>query len=193
MIMLLLFVAGWAVVAYLANCIFAKRVQKINIRYALLYVATVAMCGVFGEVFFGTLYAHFLGSPLWQYTISPLHHGFTSLYALVLWGFVGFQLYLMHENLKRLGLTSTRKLAFIFCAEAIILEALVNLSFLALFGKYIFFYLPNDLWHLTSFQTLPFYLVGGYIVVVSIEKFKASPVFFTLLNLMQAVVLILVA
>ncbi len=103
---------------------------------------------------------------------------------------VGFHIYLLHDTLKRKHVTSTNKLALIFCAEAIALEALVNLTFLAAFGGFIYYYLPSDLWHITSLQTLPFYLAAGYIAVTMLVKFKHDKTLFTVMDASLVTVLV---
>lgn len=172
---LLIFSLIWCCVIYGFNSLIAKKFLKIRLRPMITYVLTMASLGLFGEVMYGIIYESVFGTPLWQYQIMPIHSGYTSVYSLYLWGMVGFHLYLLHATLKSRGITSTHKLAFIFCIEAIVLEALVNLSFLAVFGGYIYYYLPSDLWHITSVQTLPLYLLAGYIAVTAMILASKTP------------------
>lgn len=165
----------WCAVIYGFNSLIAKKLLKIQIRPLVTYVLTMASLGLFGEVMYGIIYEAVIGTPLWQYQIMPIHSGYTSVYSLYLWGMVGFHLYLLHSTLKSWGITSIHKLAAIFCIEAIILEALVNLSFLAVFGGFIYYYLPSDLWHITSVQTLPLYLLAGYIAVTAMTLASKTP------------------
>ena len=38
-----------------------------------------------------------------------------------------------------------------------------------------YYYLPSDLWHITSLQALPFYLLAGYITVVALKYANRTP------------------
>lgn len=174
-IQLLLFSIAWCVVIYAFNSLVARQRISIEPKQLLIYVFTMASLGLFGEVAYGILYNAVFGMPLWEYQVLPIHSSYTSVYSLYLWGMVGFHLYLLHTTLENRGITSVHKLAAIFCLEAIVLEALVNLSFLAAFGSYIYYYLPSDLWHITSLQTLPLYLLAGYITVLAIRFAKKVP------------------
>ena len=95
-----LFTVAWVLAVYLFNCLLAKRVKKIVWMRAWVYVSTVAMLGLFGEIFVDTLYRHLTGTPLWRYNFWPIQKAYTSLYAAALWGTYGFYLYLLHDNLR---------------------------------------------------------------------------------------------
>lgn len=82
-------------------------------------------------------------------------------------------MYLLHGTLKRKHIASLYVLAFIFCIEAIVFEALVNLSYKAFFHDYIFYYLPGDLKHVTSLQTLPLYIFAEFITVQTLDYAKS--------------------
>lgn len=173
LLLLFLYSLTWVIIIYAINRWFAGRPLKINPSKALLYISTMAALGVLGEVVFDTVYNQAFGRPLWEYHIFPIHHAYTSTYSLFLWGTVGLYMYLLHGTLKKKHITSLYVLATIFCIEAIVFEALVNLSYLYLFKDYIFYYLPGDLWHITSLQTLPLYLFAGYITVQTFEYAKS--------------------
>ena len=176
---LVLYALFWIVIVYGFSSLVARKFKKINLKVALLYMATLAMLGVFGEVLIGSVYKYFFGHPFWLYTVLPVHHGYTSKYALFLWGIYGFCMYLLHDHTRGRNIKLTKYLPLMFMASAIIFEALVNLTFLVFFGKYIFYYFPSDLWHLTSVQVLPFYLLGGFILNESLKKARADPIYFT--------------
>ena len=172
---LLAFSAGWLVVIYFANCLVAHGFLPIQPAKLTIYIFTMAALGLFGEIAFDTIYRAAFGEPLWLYHLCPIHDGFTSMYSLYLWGTVGAHLYFLHGILAKHSITSVHTLAAIFWAEAILLEALVNLSYLAFFKDYIYYYLPSDLWHITSLQALPFYLLAGYITVVALKYANRTP------------------
>ena len=172
---LLFFIATWFLAVYIGNCLLARKLKRMQLSRALLYMSVMAFLGVIGEVAIDTIYAAVNGRPLWLYEVLPIHGGYTSEYSLAIWAMVGFQMYLLHDTLKTKKITSLPVLAAIFCIEAILLEALVNLSFLASFGQYIYYYLPPDLWHVTSLQVLPLYLVSGFISVFVLKKSLLRP------------------
>lgn len=107
---------------------------------AVLYFSTVALIGVFGEIFLDATYNNVVGRPLWYYNILPVQGGYTSSFAIVTWGILGFYLYLMHDNLaSKWSITKTKHLALIFSVEALVIEALVTLSARVLLGKYLYY------------------------------------------------------
>lgn len=176
---LALFALVWIAVVYGFSSLAARRFKRVNLRIALLYASTLSMLGVFGEVLIDNVYKYFFGHPFWLYTVLPVHNGYTSKYAFYLWGIYGFAMYLLHDHTRGRNIKLTKLLPLMFMASAIVFEASVNLTFHVFFGKYIFYYFPNDLWHLTSVQVLPFYLVGGIVLNESLKRAKSDPVFFT--------------
>lgn len=180
---LFLFSLTWIAILFIFNCAVARKFKRINISILLVYVSTVALIGMYGEIFAGSFYNFIFGTPLWEYRILPIHNAYTSLYSLVIWGMYGFHLYLLHDTLDGKRHISERTLIILFSVEAVILELLMNLSSLAVFNEYVFYYFPSDLWHLTSFQAIPFYILGGIIIAKSLRRFKTDPKFFILMNL----------
>lgn len=80
---LTLFSLGVTVIIYLLNCAIAKRWKRVEPLPALVYFSTVALIGLFGEIFLDTAYNFFVGQPLWWYNILPIHGGYTSSFAIV--------------------------------------------------------------------------------------------------------------
>ena len=178
---------------YLVNCAIAREWKKIQLKTALLYVTTVAMIGTFGELFWDALYDHAFGKPLWEYYIYPIHGAHTSTFAAVLWGFYGFHLYLLFDTLKKRWPRSLRYLPWIFALEALMIEALVSLTFLAAFDRWIYFYLPGDLWHVSTIQNFPLYIMAGFVIWGALRRFSKDPWFFILMNcVLMSVIVFLV-
>lgn len=186
---LLYFSLAWLGAIYLFNCAIARKFKAIDIEIALLYISSVMLLGVFGEVLIDSLYKAAFKLPLWEYYLLPIHNGFTSYYSLFIWSMYGFHLYLLHHSLNG-RVRSNWVLAVIVTIEAILLEVLFNLTSLAAFGQYIFYYLPNDLWHITSVQVMPVYFLAGFLVVRLTRSAKVDPWFFTLTNLVLVFVLV---
>jgi hypothetical protein len=141
------------------------------------------MVGVYDEVFLDTLYNWIVGQPLWYYNVLPIHGGYTSQYAPVVWGLYGFHLYLLHETLRtNWSIERSRYLALILSVEALILEALLTISAKPFFGEFMYYYTPGDLWHVTSIQNMPFYFLCGLLIVQLLRRFKRDPWIFSALS-----------
>ena len=179
---LLFFAVVWFIGVYLLQSAFARRFKRIQISRALVYISTVCMLGIYGEVFVDASYKFVFGTPLWRYDILPIHHAYTSLYAAVLWSAYGFYLYLLHDNLKKWSVEREWHLVLLFSFEALAIEALVEITSKLVFGKYIYYYYPDGLWHISAFQNFPFYLICGFLIVKTVKRFLVDPTFFVFLN-----------
>lgn len=189
----ILFAFGWTLIIYALNCAIAKGWKRIEPKQALVYFSTVAAVGLYGEIFLDYTYNAIVGHPLWYYNLLPIFGGYTSSYAIVTWGMYGFHLYLLHDSLAtRWSITRTRHLALIFSLEALILEALLTLSAKVVFGKYLYYYLPGDLWHVSSLQNIPFYFICGVVILKTLRRFRKDPLFFTVMNSFLLVVLLII-
>lgn len=179
---LILFALLWLCIVYIFDCIIAKKIKKIDIKLAILYFIVIGTIGVYGEIFLDTVYNFFVGNPLWQYNILPIHNGYTSAYAPIVWGIFGFHVYLLHDTLKdKWSITRARYLALILSFEALVLEAILTISSKFLLGNFMYYYFPGDLWHVSSFQNIPFYFICGVLIVWTMRRFKKDPVFFSLM------------
>ena len=150
----------------------------------------MATLGPIGEIVVGTFYEAVIGQPLWQYKILPTHQAYTSLYAPVIWGISGAYLYYIHEILRAFSSMSKWFQATSRMFETILVESLLNISFLLISGSLIFYYLPADLFHITSLQTLPFYFILGIVVMKSIKRLKADPLFYSAMCLFMMFVVV---
>lgn len=153
--------------------------RKIDWRLLSVYVAFLAMGGPIGEIVVGNFYNLLFGHPLWQYQVLPIHDGYTSYYAPVIWGLSGFGVYISQAVLRIGRKYPIYGRAAVTMVETISVEALINLSFLALTGSLLFYYTPGDLGHVTSLQTLPFYFVLGLVIEKSIKRFMNDWLYFT--------------
>lgn len=179
---LTLFALLWLAIIYLLNSLIARKWKRVEPKQALVYFFTVALIGIFGELFLDTVYNYFVGRPLWRYNILPIHGGYTSAYAVIIWGLYGFHIYLLHGSLGKWSINKTRHLVLIFSFEALVAEALLTISAKLLLGKYMYYYLPGDLWHVTSIQNMPFYLVCGFAILGTLRRFKSDPFFFSYMS-----------
>src|SRR3990167_6349820 len=191
---LVIFAFLLVVLIYAFNSLITKVFKKIEPKVAFLYMSAVAMVGVFGEVIVGNTYNLLFGEHLWNYIVYPIYGGFTSHYAPVIWGLYGLYLCLSHDTLmKKRKLRKEKHLALIFSIETIVLETLANWLYRLLFGGYLFFYLPDDLWHLSSLRGVPFYFLTGLAIFYVIKFQRTSPIRYGTLNTLLVVGLILLA
>lgn len=166
----------------LVGLIVNRGFRKIVWSQALLWIAAVAMIGVVGEIFVDSLYKDIFGTPLWRYNFLPVNHAYTSGWAPVLWGMFGFFLYLVHHKYGRWTPHQLAKLSVIFALEALAIEALADIISKPILGKYIYYYYPNGLWHISAFQNVPFYFLCGALIIYTIHWFKPSPHFFIVIS-----------
>ncbi len=181
LLLLIAFVTGWFALIYIATCFLKRTFVKLDIKLSILYITFVAMFGPLGEIVVGSLYAAIFNHPLWQYHILPIHNGYTSLFAPFVWGIGGFYLYVVHEIARKQKSISKIKVSLIHMTEMICVEFLINLSFLLIFGSYIFYYQPGEMWHIVSVQTLPFYAAAGFVIATTIKRTRKDPMFFSIM------------
>lgn len=139
------------------------------------------MGGPIGEIIVGTFYNSIVGHPLWQYQFLPIHNGYTSYYAPVIWGLSGFGLFITQVILRFGRKYNLYGRSAITMIETISVETVINLSFLALSGSLLFYYAPAELGHVTSLQTLPFYFLLGLVIEKSIKRFMNDWLYFNLM------------
>lgn len=173
---------GIAAVVYLLDSLYARR--WLNVDASLInYVSAAVLIGVFGEVFVETIYNAIVGEPLWYYQFLPTHNTYTSYFSVVLWAMYGLHIYWVDITLKeKYGKLKKWKLASIFAVESLLLETFANLVWLAVFGYLIYFYTPNDLWHVTTLQNIPCYFAASWAMISTVKRFKRSPYFFAVMS-----------
>ncbi len=177
-------------IVYLGNSFFAKKFIKIELKVAAVYIATMILIGVFGEIFVNKSYDILFGHPLWTYTVMPIHGGLSSKYAVFLWGIYGLHIYLFHGALDGRRFNSKQYMKYFFWFEGVAIEFITNSLFLLCFHKYLFYYPANDLWHLTSIQGFPCYFAAGFIIIQSLDHFKKNPKFFVPMCLVLTTVVV---
>lgn len=138
----------------------ARRPLPWDGRAVWFYMGLAFPVFIVGEVLVGHLHTRLFGQPLWQYHIMPIHDGYTSRYNFAIWPLYGWHLYLCEKVLAGARLSpSINRLchATKHAASGPMLEIVANLGMLLVLGRYYFYYLPDDLWHLTSLQVVPYY------------------------------------
>lgn len=144
-------------------CLYARKVIRLK-RQIFIYLSATTMGGIFGEIVIGNAAKWLLGSKLWQYTVAPVHDGFTTYMGLVIWPMYGFYLYCFSQALALRGRDISRKFALmglLIAADAMILETCANSFALVYANRYIFLYSYGDLLHFTSAQIFIPYVICG--------------------------------
>jgi hypothetical protein len=156
------FVFGFAVIYALWRLLLARRPLALDAQTIWLYMGLAFPICIVSEVLIGRLHFELFGAQLWQYRVAPTHGGYTSLYNFAIWPLYGWHVYLGEQALARWNPSAGLRRAVLLLKHASagpLLEIIANLGMLAILGRYYFYYLPGDLWHLTSIQVVPYYFV----------------------------------
>lgn len=148
-----------------------------------LTAASVLLFAVIGESIVNPLYEMLVGSKLWEYRAYPLYDANVSALAVVVWTAYGVHLYFTRQALaQKLGprWNSNFAKALIIGFEApFVSEVSGNSLFLLLKHDYYAYYVPSDVFHLTSLRVVPVYVVCIYIgltLLGSLERLPRSAV-----------------
>lgn len=152
---------SWALNRRLMRGVF--RVEALELA---LYAATVFLMAVVCEIVVNSAYESLFGRKLWEYRVLPLYGGDISLLSFVIWPVYGVHLYFFRQVLvQRLSVRRNhdRIHALIIGLDApLFYEVSGNLLFILLLGEYYAYYLPGELFHLTSVQVIPIYMLFIY-------------------------------
>ena len=150
-----------------------KKQIKAPIKHLALGAVLMSALGPLGEIFVGTFYNYVAGFPLWQYQIFPVHHGYTSLYAPVIWAVGGIELCLLDAYLRGKMISRVWRHALL-SVDILAVELAINIGLFVTFGHMIFRYTPGDLLHFSSLQTLPFYFIAGLVFTGAFKILKPN-------------------
>jgi len=152
---------------------------RIDFYGLALTASSVLLLAVIGESLINPLYELWFGSKLWEYRILPLHDQNVSALGLIVWTAYGIHLYFAKQTLEAKlppRWNTPFGIAFIIGFEApFVFEILGNLIFLRLLGDYYAYYLPSDVYHLTSFQVIPIYMLCVYIGLLILDYLTRQP------------------
>ncbi len=151
--------------------------QRIQPYDLALTVTAVFLLAILGESLINPIYEWSVGRKLWEYRILPLHDGNVSALAVLIWSAYGIHLYFIQRTLDhRLPprLRNRYGKALIIGLEApLVWEVSGNLFFLIAAQQYYAYYNPPDIWHFTSIQVVPVYIVCilvGLLVLQSLQR-----------------------
>ncbi len=149
-------------ISYFANRRLSGDSFSVDAYMLVMYAAMVFCLAVFFEVMINSLYDYFVGENLWEYHVMPLYDRDVSLLAPLLWSAYGIHLYFIEQTYRaRLPrfMRNRKAHALLHGLDApLVFEISGNLIFLLLIGKYYAYYLPGDLFHLTSVRVIPIYM-----------------------------------
>jgi len=149
-------------------------------RYLLALTASaVFVLAIALESLVNPAYEMLFGHKLWEYRVLPLHNANVSALSVALWTAYGIHLYFSLQSLRRRlpdKLKGRHGRALVIGFEApLFAEVTGNLIFLAIAGQYYAYYLPGDLFHLTSFQVIPVYAVCVYFGLHILDRMEQLP------------------
>lgn len=161
------FVCAGAIAAifYIGFAAVTRRWPRLESRRLSYTVVMFMLFGAAGEEVVNNAWHITFGSPLWKYHLYPVGDGDISYFFFLIWGLFGFYSYLRDQSFPDFGRSGTAFGAVVFGIEAILLELAVNVPYYALFGDYIFYYLPANLGPLSHFsclQVIPFYMAIAF-------------------------------
>ena len=152
---------------------------KVDVYLLIMHAVTLFCLAIFFEPIINRLYYYFVGEKLWQYQVMPVYGRDVSLLSPLLWSAYGMHIYFIEQTyLKHLPrfLRNRKSYALLHGLDApLIFEVSGNLVFLLLIGKYYAYYLPGDLFHLTSVRVIPLYILCiffGLLLLHWLEKQK---------------------
>jgi len=171
------FIFGFSVI-YFSWSLIARKLIKFNINKLLYYMALAFPFCLILEVGFGNLHYFLFGEYLWQYRVLPVHDGLTSLLNFAIWPLYGLHFYLYDILEKDWQLSPFWKNISYILKLAIsgpLLEFILNLVCQLAFGRYYFYYFPDDLLHYTSIQVIPYYFTASYAFALAIKHINKFP------------------
>lgn len=173
---IIIFSACWVAVMVTIYFVLAAKI-KTDKKEVFLHMGVIAVLGPICEVAINNFCRFFFGTSLWQYHFLPVHHGDTSLYSFFVWAMYGCHLYFMDRRFIHSAAAYRSVLfALILSVDAIILEFTLNVTSIYFLHTYIFFYLPNDVFHLTTLAVVPFYFCGGVLAAEVIKRSFKYPI-----------------
>ena len=165
------------VVFYLVASLILRAWVRVDVYQLALAMAVAFLVAIVCEVALGKLYFMVVGDPLWQYRVWPIHDGYTSVLNFIIWPVYGYYLYFLHHVLqsKRVVFRPYWLNGVVSGVDGPLLEILANGFFILFYGTFYFYYLPDDMKHLTSIQVVPLYMIMGVILALVLEHVRGRP------------------
>jgi hypothetical protein len=191
---LIIFFLYLIAVIYFAGFVLIKSPSEVRIKEVYMYSGTLALIGVISEVAINSFCRATFQSPLWVYLVTPVHNGDTSMFAFFQWALYGYHLYFVKKKIHYLNLKHEAYIfVLVLSVEALLLEIFVNISSSYFLDTFIFYYVPEDMGHMTSIYVFPVYLLGGAILNETFKRFLRDPLFFGNLSFSIAFIFVFLA
>ncbi len=176
-------------------CLISRQILKFDCRKVIFSMALAFPICLLGEIISGYIHLWFFNHYLWFYTIRPLHSNFTSAYNFAIWPLYGWHIYLCDQALEKFELTP-RQYLWATCLKltcsGLGLEIIANVLMIISLGRFYFYYTPDDLFHLTSLQVVPYYTLCSLALMLLLRKMRHStPSYFISLLLYSSGLIIL--
>lgn len=189
----IIFAVCW-LLAMTGTYLWFSRSLKVNLKEMFLHMGIIVMLAPICEVVINTLCRFAADSPLWMYHVFTVHNGDTSKFSFFAWAIYGCHLYFMDRKfIHSSARYRTILFALILSLDAICMEFFVNITSIYYLHTYIFFYLPNDVQHLTTLAVVPFYFVCGLLAAEVLRRSFKRPILFGSLGLLIGFVFIFLA
>lgn len=163
-------------VSFLVNRRLCEGTLKRDIPGIALLAALVFLLAIFCEATINPIYEYYFNEKLWHYRFWPLHDGNISALSVLVWTSYGVHLYFLNQTLDSwfsAGVTLNLFKAMIIGVEAPLLwEVLGNGYFLLVLNDYYAYYLPGDVFHLTSLRVIPVYIFCIYLGLLAYERLQ---------------------
>lgn len=163
-------------VSFLVNRRLCGGTLSIDIPGVALLASLVFLAAILCEASINPLYEHLFHDKLWEYRLFPLHDGNVSALAVAIWTSYGVHLYFLDQSLNnRLsgnGYRNLLKAAIIGIEAPLLWEVTGNGFFLLLLNEYYAYYLPGEIFHLTSLRVIPVYILCIYLGLLVYERLR---------------------
>jgi hypothetical protein len=164
-------------VSFLVNRRLCDGALKRDVPGIALLASLVFVLAILCEATINPIYENLFNEKLWHYRIWPLHNGNISALSVLVWTSYGVHLYFLNQTLNSwfaAGINRNLFKAMIIGVEAPLLwEVLGNGYFLLVLNDYYAYYLPGDVFHLTSLRVIPVYIVCIYLGLIAYERLQA--------------------
>lgn len=161
---------------YPLYCWGAKRRIGFNFYEIALYMSATYLVMVILEAAIGALHADLFGWRLWEYHMNPNHDGYGTYIGFAMWPFYGLHIYWFKHVMERWPAYQSPWIIGLFTAvEGPAFEFMGNGIIYLLYGEYLFYYFPPDLFHLTTVKVMPHYALAGVCLGYIINAINHTP------------------
>lgn len=162
---------------YGSYCLLARRLLDVDWYLLLLNMASAFLIMSIMEAGLGFLHTEIFGWRLWEYHIYPNHRDYGTDLGFITWPWYGFHFYFFNRALeiRHMAAHGVFKKGSITGIDGPLLEILGNGLYLVMFGSYVFYYFPGDLWHLTSVKVMPYYAIAGIVLAIVMHALERAP------------------